>query len=72
MKPERREPDCATCIHRGDCAVAQSIRDQHPDDPRFADGTMWGVFCAQWQSEAPRPDGPDPNDAWNRGEDAVL
>lgn len=70
MKTDRQEPDCATCVRRGDCGVAQSIADQHPDDPRFTDGTMWGTFCAMWQSETPRPAGPDPNEAWIRGEDA--
>ena len=31
-----------------------------------------GKFCGQWQSEERKPTGPDPNEAWNRGEDVYL
>lgn len=30
-----------------------------------------GKFCGQWQSKEPAPKGPDPNEAWNRGEDVT-
>lgn len=69
---ERPEPDCATCIHLDDCGVAQSIRDQHADEPAFFDGTMWGTFCTSWQSKAPDPQGPDPNEAWAHGDDVPF
>ena len=29
-----------------------------------------GKFCAFWQTVEPEPKGTDPNDLWNRGEDA--
>lgn len=29
-----------------------------------------GAFCMEWQSKKPGQKGEDPNDAWQRGEDA--
>ena len=31
-----------------------------------------GHFCPMWQSRAPEPREPDPNDLWNRGEEVVF
>ena len=45
-------------------------------------GTCWqreqcpaakaGDFCPKWQSAKPMAREPDPNDLWNRGEEAVF
>ena len=45
-------------------------------------GTCWqreqcpaakdGDFCPRWQSAKPMAREPDPNDLWNRGEEAVF
>ena len=31
-----------------------------------------GDFCAKWQSAKPAAREPNPNDQWNRGEEAVF
>lgn len=31
-----------------------------------------GQFCTYWQSREPAAREPDPNDLWNRGEEAVF
>lgn len=31
-----------------------------------------GSYCGQWQSREPEPKGPDPNKAWEQGEDVIF
>lgn len=50
------DPDCRTCIHHEDCEKARD-----------------GAFCMKWRSKEPEEKRePDPNKAWERGEEAVF
>ena len=60
MEAKRKEPSCATCVHVDACdhLPVESVRGK--------------VFCTQWQSKEPQPKGEDPNEAWERGDEAVF
>lgn len=50
-------PDCAKCWKKDICQQAEL-------------GT--GKFCINYQVKRPTPKGPDPNEAWNRGDSDVF
>ncbi|MBQ8109537.1 MAG: hypothetical protein IJ124_05180 [Clostridia bacterium] len=56
--PETRQTPLPDCAF---CWLRDTCADAEP-----------GKFCTYWQSREPEKREPDPNDLWNRGEEAVF